>query len=160
MNISINKLKIFTKIFIDFVIVFISLYLAIIINAEKILPLSKSYIALGFIISSLQLTALYYFKNYSEFTRYFDYENILRILTSLFLTSLFLIVLSYFAVDNTKIIFRFLNPKILTIYSTTFIFLNILFKIIAKYYLITFQSKKKSKDKKKICNLRSGHNWI
>ena len=142
MKLSINNLKFIIKILADIAIVYISLYLAIIINAEKFLPISKSYLALGFIIISIQITILYFFNVYSEFTKFFDNENILKILTSLFLTSLFLIVLSYFAVDNTKLIFRFLNTKILTLYSASFIFLNISLKICAKYILFKDDSKK------------------
>ena len=62
MNLPINNLKLLIKILADVSIVFISLYLAIIINAERLLPLSKSYIALGLIIISLQITILYFFK--------------------------------------------------------------------------------------------------
>ena len=107
MNLPINNLKLLIKILADVSIVFISLYLAIIINAERLLPLSKSYIALGLIIISLQITILYFFNTYSEFTKFFDYENILKILISLFLTSLFLIIISFFAIDNTKIFLDF-----------------------------------------------------
>lgn len=145
MNLSINNLKLLIKILADVIIVFTSLYLAIIINAEKLLPISKSYIALGLIIISLQITILYFFNSYSEFTKFFDYENILKILISLFLTSLFLIIISFFAIDNTKIFFRFLNIKILTLYSGIFIFFNISLKIFAKY--IFFKNGEKNLNK-------------
>ena len=146
MSVSINKLKFIIKLFADIAIVYLSLYLAIIINAERLLPFSKSYLALGLIIISIQISILYFFNTYSEFTKFFDYQNILKILISLFLTSLFLIVLSYFAVDNSKIFFRFLNTKILTLYSATFIFLNISLKIFVKYFL--FNNKYRGASKK------------
>ena len=79
MKLSINNLKFIIKILADIAIVYISLYLAIIINAEKFLPISKSYLALGFIIISIQITILYFFNVYSEFTKFFDNENILKI---------------------------------------------------------------------------------
>ena len=60
MKLSINNLKFIIKILADIAIVYISLYLAIIINAEKFLPISKSYLALGFIIISIQITILYF----------------------------------------------------------------------------------------------------
>ena len=94
MNLPINNLKLLIKILADVSIVFISLYLAIIINAERLLPLSKSYIALGLIIISLQITILYFFNTYSEFTKFFDYENILKILISLFF--------NFFIFNNNK----------------------------------------------------------
>ena len=149
MNLSINKLKFSIKLLADVAIVYLSLYLAIIINAERFLPISKSYLILGLIIISIQITILYLFNTYSEFTKFFDYENILKILISLFLTSLFLIVLGFFAVDNTKIFFRFLNTKILTLYSATFIFLNISLKIFAKYFLFKNDYKNASNNLKK-----------
>ena len=84
MNLSINKLKFFIKLLADVAIVYLSLYLAIIINAERLLPISKSFLILGLIIISIQITILYLFNTYSEFTKFFDYENILKILISLF----------------------------------------------------------------------------
>tara|TARA_S200000501_G_C20866506_1_gene762116 strand:- start:1324 stop:3156 length:1833 start_codon:yes stop_codon:yes gene_type:complete len=142
MSSSINKLKFIIKLLADAVIIYLSLYLAIIISAERILPLSKSYLFLGFIITSIQITILYLFNTYSEFTKFFDYETILKILISLFLTSLFLIILSFFAIDNSKIFFRFLNIKILTLYSATFVFFNISLKIFVKYFLFRNKNKK------------------
>ena len=142
MSSSINKLKFIIKLLADAVIIYLSLYLAIIISAERILPLSKSYLFLGFIITSIQITILYLFNTYSEFTKFFDYETILKILISLFLTSLFLIILSFFAIDNSKIFFRFLNIKILTLYSATFVFFNISLKIFAKYFLFRNKNRK------------------
>ena len=76
MNLSINKLKFFIKLLADVAIVYLSLYLAIIINAERLLPISKSFLILGLIIISIQITILYLFNTYSEFTKFFDYENI------------------------------------------------------------------------------------
>ena len=142
MSSSINKLKFIIKLLADAVIIYLSLYLAIIISAERILPLSKSYLFLGFIITSIQITILYLFNTYSEFTKFFDYETILKILISLFLTSLFLIILSFFAIDNSKIFFRFLNIKILTLYSATFVFFNISLKIFVKYFLFRNKNRK------------------
>ncbi len=142
MSLSINKLKFIIKLLADAVIIYLSLYLAIIISAERILPLSKSYLFLGFIITSIQITILYLFNTYSEFTKFFDYETILKILISLFLTSLFLIILSFFAIDNSKIFFRFLNIKILTLYSAIFVFFNISLKIFAKYFLFRNKNRK------------------
>jgi FlaA1/EpsC-like NDP-sugar epimerase len=160
MNLPINNLKLLIKILADVSIVFISLYLAIIINAERLLPLSKSYIALGLIIISLQITILYFFNTYSEFTKFFDYENILKILISLFLTSLFLIIISFFAIDNTKIFFRFLNIKILTLYSGIFIFFNISIKILAKYILFKNQDKSSRNDFKKYIIYGAGRTGV
>ena len=148
MNLSKNNLKLLIKIFADILIVFLSLYLAIIVNAERFLPISKSYIALGLIIVSTQITILYFFNVYSEFTKFFDYQNILKILISLFITLLLLIILSFFAADNSKLIFRFLNTKILILYSAAFIFFNISLKIFAKYILFGNQFKN-SKNKLK-----------
>ena len=159
MNLSINKLKFSIKLLADVAIVYLSLYLAIIINAERFLPISKSYLILGLIIISIQITILYLFNTYSEFTKFFDYENILKILISLFLTSLFLIVLGFFAVDNTKIFFRFLNTKILTLYSATFIFLNISLKIFAKYFLFKNDYKNASNNLKKYVIYGAGLVW-
>ena len=148
MNLSKNNLKLLIKIFADILIVFLSLYLAIIVNAERFLPISKSYIALGLIIVSTQITILYFFNVYSEFTKFFDYQNILKILISLFITLLLLIILSFFAADDSKLIFRFLNTKILILYSAAFIFFNISLKIFAKYILFGNQFKN-SKNKLK-----------
>lgn len=148
MNLSKNNLKLFIKIFADILIIFLSLYLAIIVNAERFLPISKSYIALGLIIVSTQITILYFFNVYSEFTKFFDYQNILKILISLFITLLLLIILGFFAADNSKLIFRFLNTKILILYSAAFIFFNISLKIFAKYILFGNQFKN-SKNKLK-----------
>ena len=144
MSFSINKLKFIIKLLADAAIIYLSLYLAIIISAERILPLSKSYLFLGFIITSIQITILYLFNTYSEFTKFFDYETILKILISLFLTSLFLIILSFFAIDNSKIFFRFLNIKILTLYSAIFVFFNISLKIFVKYFLFKNKNRKPS----------------
>jgi len=148
MNLSKNNLKLFIKIFADILIIYLSLYLAIIVNADRFLPISKSYIALGLIIVSTQITILYFFNVYSEFTKFFDYQNILKILISLFITLLLLIILSFFAADNSKLIFRFLNTKILILYSAAFIFFNISLKIFAKYILFGNQFKN-SKNKLK-----------
>ena len=149
MILPINNLKLLIKILADIIIVYTSLYLAISINAERFLPFSKSYFALGLIIISIQVTTLYLLNVYSEFTKFFDYENIIKILSSLFLTSIFLIIISYLAIDNTKIFFRFLNIKILILYSSIFIFLNLSIKIFAKNFLFKKEKIIDSKSRKK-----------
>ena len=83
MKLSINNLKFIIKILADIAIVYISLYLAIIINAEKFLPISKSYLALGFIIISIQITTFFYFlmfivnlQNFFDNEKYFKDFNV------------------------------------------------------------------------------------
>ena len=82
-------------------------------------------------------------------------KNILKILTSVF-NIFFLIVLSYFAVDNTKLIFRFLNTKILTLYSASFYISKHL--VTVKYILFKDDNKNQSSIKK-LYNLWCWKNW-
>ena len=143
-----NRLKILIKITIDIFLIFLSLYIAIIINAERVLPISKSYLLLGLIICALQISILYFFKTYTEISKFFGYENIFTIIISLFIVCFLLALLSYYAIDNSKFIYRFLNTQILVIYSGIFIFLNILFKITARNILSSYTVTISSKDKK------------
>ena len=60
MKLSINNLKFIIKILADIAIVYISLYLAIIINAEKFLPMISKSSSISFIIISIKITILYF----------------------------------------------------------------------------------------------------
>jgi len=145
------RYNILLKIILDIILVFLSLYFAISLNYEKIMPISKSYLILCILIIFTQTIIFTYNNVYSNFSRYLDIKNIENIFFSVSLTFVIFGLFNILDLDKSKYIFRFINLKILFFYTIIFIILNILSKILIKFILYDIKFKYNKDIKNKTC---------
>lgn len=107
------RYNILLKIILDIILVFLSLYFAISLNYEKIMPISKSYLILCILIIFTQTIIFTYNNVYSNFSRYLDIKNIENIFFSVSLTFVIFGLFNILDLDKFKYIFKFINLKIL-----------------------------------------------
>ena len=145
------RYNILLKIILDIILVFLSLYFAISLNYEKIMPISKSYLILCILIIFTQTIIFTYNNVYSNFSRYLDIKNIENIFFSVSLTFVIFGLFNILDLDKSKYMFRFINLKILFFYTIIFIILNILSKILIKFILYDIKFKYNKDIKNKTC---------
>jgi FlaA1/EpsC-like NDP-sugar epimerase len=145
------RYNILLKIILDIILVFLSLYFAISLNYEKIMPISKSYLILCILIIFTQTIIFTYNNVYSNFSRYLDIKNIENIFFSVSLTFVIFGLFNILDLDKFKYIFKFINLKILFFYTIIFIILNIFSKILIKFILYDIKFKYNKDIKNKTC---------